>query len=95
MIVAITLMVLGLLAGVVVVQYRAYRLSGVLVVPLLAVYALYNFATLPMFVLAFLVAYAALYAVERWTLLYGRALLLTGILIGAAVPLGGSVLAER
>lgn len=95
MLVAITLMVLGLLAGVLVVQYRAYRLSGVLVVPLLAVYSLYNFLTLPLFLLAFLVAYVALFAIKRWTLLYGRSLLLTGIAMGATIPLGAAVVAEQ
>lgn len=81
MIVAVAVTVLGLLLGVVVVQSTGLRMSGVLVVPLLAVYGLYDITTLPVLLASIAVAYGALVVVERRTLLLGRELLVTSMLV--------------
>ncbi|WP_440772327.1 poly-gamma-glutamate biosynthesis protein PgsC/CapC [Natronorubrum sp. DTA28] len=88
MIVAATLTVLGLVIGIGIVQWHGLRLSGVLVVPLFAVYALYDFVALPAFALATVVAYAGLTVLQRRTLLFGRQLLLASMGISMIVPLG-------
>ena len=87
MLTEVTLMSVGLLISVAVVQRWGLRLSGVMVVPLLAIYGLYDYATIPVFVLSTLAAYVSLHIVKTRTLLYGRGLLLVGILTGALVPL--------
>ena len=86
MIVAVALTVLGLLMGIVVVQAHGLRLSGVLVVPLFAVYALYDFVALPTFVLGVIAAYAGLSVLQRHTFLFGRQLLIAAMAISMAVP---------
>ncbi len=87
MIVALVLSVLGILMGIVVVQWYGLRLSGVLVVPLFAVYALYDFVAVPAFLLAGACAYVGVSALRKRTFLFGRQLLLAAMAIGAAVPL--------
>lgn len=79
-------MVLGLLVGVAIVQLWGLRMSGVLVIPLLAIYGLYDNPSLVVFVLSTIAAYIALYLVKKRSLVYGRSLLLIGILSGALVP---------
>lgn len=87
MLTEVCIMSIGLLVSVAVVQWWGLRLSGVMVVPLLAIYGLYNYATIPVFILSTIAAYISLHFVKQRTLLYGRGLLLAGILIGALVPL--------
>lgn len=80
-------MCLGLLVSIAVVQLWGLRMSGVMVIPLLAIYGLYSYATIPIFVLSTLAAYISLHIIKTRTLLYGRGLLLASILTGAFVPL--------
>ncbi|AXR80856.1 poly-gamma-glutamate biosynthesis protein PgsC/CapC [Natrarchaeobaculum sulfurireducens] len=87
MIVAATLTVIGLLLGIALVQSYALRLSGVLVVPLFAVYVLYDFLALPVFVLGTVAAYVGLSMLQQRTLLFGRQLLLASMAISMAAPL--------
>jgi hypothetical protein len=87
MIVAATVVLVGLLLGIIAVQEWELRLSGVIVVPLLAVYALYDFHSLAVFGVGTLATYVGLAILQRRTLLYGRSLLLAAVAIGAIVPL--------
>lgn len=87
MIVAATLTALGLLMGITLVQLYGLRMSGVLVVPLFAVYVLYDFLALPAFVLGTIAAYTGLSVLQQRTLLFGRHLLLASMAISMAVPL--------
>ncbi|WP_158206060.1 poly-gamma-glutamate biosynthesis protein PgsC/CapC [Halomarina oriensis] len=89
MIVAALLVALGLLMGIVVTQARGLRMSGVLVVPLFAVYSLYDLYAFPLAVVSTAAAYLGLALLKRRTMLYGRVLLLSAIAIGAVVPIVG------
>jgi hypothetical protein len=86
MIVAAIVVLLGLGYSVVAVQVADVRLSGVVVVPMTAVYVLYEFAMFPLALLGVGVAYATIRALRRWTLLFGRSLLIAGIVAGALAP---------
>ncbi|WP_137291124.1 poly-gamma-glutamate biosynthesis protein PgsC/CapC [Natronorubrum halophilum] len=88
MIIAAILTVLGLLIGIGIVQWYGLRLSGVLVVPLFAVYALYDFVAVPAFILGTVAAYVGLTVLQRRTFLFGRQLLLASMGISMIVPLG-------
>lgn len=57
MIVSALLVGIGLVVGAWAATTRGYRLGGVVVVSLLAVYTLLSFASLPIFVLSTAVAY--------------------------------------
>lgn len=86
MIIATVLIAIGLTIGAWAATTRGYRLSGVIVVSLLTIYALVDFVALPVFVLSALLAYVAIQAVQNRWLLYGRPLLLSAILVGAVLP---------
>lgn len=86
MIVATLVVAVGLLAGIWIAYTRGLRLGGVVVVSLLAVYTLLNFAALPVFVLGALLAYVGIRVVQDRWLLYGRRLLIAAMLLGAVVP---------
>lgn len=86
-IVAALVVAVGLAMGIAVTQTRGLRMSGVLVVPLFAVYTLYDVHAFPLAVVSTAAAYVGLEIVKSRTLLYGRVLLLTGIAIGAVVPI--------
>lgn len=87
MLVETIIMVIGLLLGIGVVQLWGLRMSGVLVVPLLAIYGLYDIDSLVIFIVSTLAAYIALYIVKKGSFAYGRSLLLIAIFSGALVPL--------
>lgn len=89
MIVAALLVALGLVMGILVTQTRGLRMSGVLVVPLFAVYSLYDLYAFPLAVVSTTAAYLGLALLKRRTMLYGRVLLLSAIAIGAVVPIVG------
>ena len=55
MLVAIILAVIGILSVIMITQVLGYRLGGVIVVPVLAVYALKNFIMFPVFVISALI----------------------------------------
>jgi len=86
MILSAILVVLGLSLGIVATQYWDLRLSGVIVVPLFAIYTLYDVTAVPVLIVSVAAAYLGLRSVTKRTLLYGRQLLYAGIFIGALVP---------
>lgn len=87
MLVATAIMILGLLGGIVATQLGGYRLGGVIVVPVFAVYLLRSFGTFPVFVLSVIAGYVAVTIVKRNLLLYGRPLFAVALISGAAVPI--------
>lgn len=86
MLIATTVMILGLLAGIVVAQLRGLRLGGVVVVPLSAVYLLWDFSSAPVFLFSVLAAYVSLWIIKRRLLLFGRQLFIIAVIIGTLVP---------
>lgn len=86
MILSAVLVLLGVSLGIVATQLWDLRLSGVIVVPLFAIYTLYDLAALPILLVSVGIAYLGLALVTERTLLYGRQLLYAGILFGALVP---------
>ncbi|WP_276272910.1 poly-gamma-glutamate biosynthesis protein PgsC/CapC [Haloarcula litorea] len=86
MLIATTIVLLGLLAGIAAAQLRGLRMGGVIVVPLVAVYLLRSFGTFPVFVISILAAYVAIGFVKQRVPLYGRQLFVLSILVGALVP---------
>jgi hypothetical protein len=94
MIIATFIVACGLTVGAWAATTRGYRLSGVVVVSLLAIYTLVDVSALPVFVLSTLLAYVGILVVqERW-LVYGRRLLLTAIVLGAVVPVAIYLVAD-
>lgn len=86
MVITALVVAIGVLVGTWVTYVHDLRLSGVIVIPLLAVYTLINFAALPVFVVSAILAYAGILVVQDRWLLYGRSLLLVAILFGAIIP---------
>ncbi|HII02709.1 TPA: hypothetical protein HA351_14035 [Methanosarcinaceae archaeon] len=89
MLVAIILAAIGILSVITITQVMGYRLGGVIVVPIMAVYTLKNFIMLPVFVISALIAYMGLNYVKRKTMIYGRAEMVASILIGSVLPVIG------
>lgn len=87
MIVAATITILGIAIGIGVTQRAGLRMGGVVVIPLLAVYSLYSFEALPLFVVCGIIAYYLVNLIRSRTLIHGRQLLLTSIGVGAITPL--------
>lgn len=94
MIVAVAVLVVGFFSGAVITQLMGYRLGGTLTVPLVAVYTLTEFVTLPVFVLSAVAAAVGLTLLRRRTLIYGRDELVAAVLIGSLVPLTVLLLVE-
>lgn len=86
MIIATTILLVGLLAGIAAAQLRGLRLGGVIVVPLVAVYLLRSFGTFPVFVLSTIAAYVSVAYVKGRIPLYGRQLFVFSVVVGALVP---------
>jgi len=86
MILSGAIVITGLVLGVTATQLWDLRLSGVIVVPLFALYTLYDVSSLPVLVVSVAAAYWCLTVVSERTLLYGRRLLYTAILFGAVIP---------
>lgn len=93
MLIATIQMLTGLFIGILAVQLWGFRMGGVITVPLLAIYGLYNYATLPVFLLSVIAAYIVLTYAKSRSFIYGRSMLLLGIITGALVPLTTLVLA--
>ncbi len=87
MIVATTLMLLGLLGGIVAAQLRGNRLGGVIIVPLFAIYTLRTFGTLPVLLLSVAGGYVSVEIVKRRLFVYGRSLLLLSLVTSGLVSL--------
>jgi hypothetical protein len=86
-IVATTLMLLGLLCGIVAAQLRGNRMGGVIVVPLFAIYALRTFGTLPVLLLSVLGGYVSVGIVKRRLFVYGRSLFVVSLVTSGLVSL--------
>lgn len=85
---------IGLFAVVLAAEFYDLRFGGVVVVPLLAVYVLFDMVALPMFVISATAAYVTLAIIERRLVLYGRRLFMTAIVAGALVPITTVLLTE-
>lgn len=92
MITAGIILIVGLLAGAVVTQVYGYRLGGTVTIPVTAVYTLWEFVMLPVFLVSMLAAAVAMVLLRRRTLVYGREELVAVILVGSLVPLAAVVL---
>jgi hypothetical protein len=79
-------MLLGLVLGIGAAQLAGLRLGGVIVVPLVSVYFLLSFPTLPVFVASVAAAYVSLRVITARLLVYGRPLFVLSVIIGAIVP---------
>lgn len=80
-------LLIGLFAGIFAAQFYDLRFGGVVVVPLLAVYILFDLRAFPLFVISTATAYVTLAVIERRLVLYGRRLFITAIVAGALVPI--------
>jgi hypothetical protein len=89
MLVAIILAVIGIMSVITITQVLGYRLGGVIVVPIMAVYTLKNFVMFPVFLISALIAYMGLNYVKRKTMIYGRAELVASILINSVLQVIG------
>jgi len=58
------------------------RVGGLIVLPLLVLFAFRNAWLLPVFLLAAALAYVGIQLLHAWTLIYGRALLSVGVIFG-------------
>lgn len=87
MLIATAITLLGLLAGIAAAQLRGLRLGGIVVVPLVSVYLLWNFSTFPVFVLSTIAAYVSVHVIKTRLPLYGRQLFVLAILTGSLVPI--------
>lgn len=87
MLIATTMMLIGLIIGIGAAQIAGLRLGGVIVVPLISVYLLRSFPTFPVFVASVAAAYLSLKFIKIRLLLYGRPLFIIGVIIGALVPI--------
>lgn len=58
------------------------RIGGLIVLPLLVLFAFRNAWLLPVFLLAATLAYLGIQLLHSWTLIYGRALLSVGVIFG-------------
>lgn len=84
--VAVVLTFVGLLCVALITQYTGYRLGGVITVPVMAIYSLREFLMIPVFFISVVVAYLGLWLIKKYTLVYGRNLLVATIVIGSIVP---------
>lgn len=82
--------VLGLVIGELQRDRWGLRPAGVIALPLVALFALRAWWVVPMYVLIGVITFAIIKGVHRLTLLYGRALLSVGIVVG--VVLAGPLL---
>jgi hypothetical protein len=86
MLVPVGILIVGLVAVILASEWFGLRFGGVVVVPLLAMYMLFDSRALPLFAVSTVVAYGILLVVERRYILYGRRLLLAAIVAGAIAP---------
>lgn len=84
----------GLIAVILATERYGLRFGGVVVVPLLAVYVLFDVRALVLFVISAATAYLVLQVIEKRIVLYGRRLFITAIAVGALVPVATFLLAQ-
>ncbi|UGV40261.1 poly-gamma-glutamate biosynthesis protein PgsC/CapC [Methanococcoides orientis] len=86
MLIAVLLGVIGILSVIILTQFYGYRLGGVIVVPVLAVYTCKNFLMLPLFFAGAIIAYVGLRYLQKKTMIYGRDELVATLLLGSVLP---------
>lgn len=86
MLVATTVLMLGVVGGIVAAQLSSLRIGGVVVVPLWAIYTLRSLETFPVFVMAVIASYVSVWLVKRRLFWYGRHLFIVAVVSGAVVP---------
>ena len=86
--IATIITVVGLLFVAIITQFKGYRLGGVITVPVMVVYSLREFLMLFVFPISIIIAYVGLWMLKRYTLMYGRNLLVSTIVIGSIIPTG-------
>ena len=86
MLIAVLLGVIGILLVIILTQFFGYRLGGVIVVPVLAVYTCKNFLMLPLFLAGAIIAYLGLRYLQKKTMIYGRDELVATLLLGSVLP---------
>ncbi|RNI13837.1 hypothetical protein EFE42_06945 [Methanohalophilus sp. RSK] len=89
MLIAVILAIIGILEVIILTQLFGYRLGGVIVVPVLAIYACKNFLMLPLFIVGVIIAYIGLLYLQKNTMIYGRNELVATLLIGSVFPVLG------
>lgn len=87
-------LITGLVAVIFATERYGLRFGGVVVVPLLGLYVLFDYRALPLFLISAATAYVALNIMERRIVLYGRRLFITAIVVGAWVPISTYLLAQ-
>jgi len=87
MLIATVVVLAGLLAVAVLSQRRDYRLGGVMVLPLLAIYTFRELFSPVVFVLATGASFAVLWGLREYTLTHGRRLFLASVVVGAVASL--------
>ncbi|ERG90239.1 MAG: hypothetical protein J07HQW1_00257 [Haloquadratum walsbyi J07HQW1] len=75
-------MIIGLSLVAVISQVKGYRLGGVMVLPILAIYTLREPLSIIIFILGTVAAWCSLWALQEHTLSYGRRLFLSAIIAG-------------
>jgi len=84
--VATVITVVGLLYVAVITQFKGYRLGGMITVPVMVIYCLREFLMLFVFPVSIILAYVGLWMLKKYTLMYGRNLLVSTIVIGSITP---------
>ena len=88
-------MIIGLTLGALAAQLKSYRLGGVMVLPILAIYTLREFFTPVIFIIGTVAAWISLWVLQEYTLNYGRRLFLSAVSTGViATILTGFVLSQ-
>ncbi len=72
---AVLTMLFGFMLGYALYEWKRYRLGGIIAVPLIVVYTLENWISLPVIIVAIVLCYIAANLISSNTLLYGRRLL--------------------
>ena len=80
-------MIVGLTLGALAAQIKGYRLGGVMVLPILAIYTLREFFTPVIFLSGTVVAWISLWVLQEYTLNYGRQLFLSAIIVGVVTTI--------
>ncbi len=91
MLAATVVMVIGICAIAALSQRSGYRLGGVMVLPLLAVYTLREPFSPVVFAGATVAAWGALWAIREYTLNHGRRVFLVAVVVGALASIALSV----
>lgn len=72
---AVLTMLFGFMLGYALYEWKRYRLGGIIAVPLIVVYTMENWISLPVIIVAIILCYIAANVISGNTLLYGRRLM--------------------